>query len=315
MTGSPGPNRILVAGASGVIGGPLIQQLVGHGHEVFGTTRDTARARRIEAAGGKPVVLDVFDESALAAVFERVRPEVVINELTAIPKKLDPRKIGRQLEATNRLRTRGNELLLAAAQRVGTRRYVAQSIAFAYAPCGSSPHVETDPLHTAAPQAWRAVIAAVDTLEHAVVTADCDSVVLRYGFLTGPGTAYAATGHFASEVLRRRVPIVGDGDGVFSFVHIEDAALATVLAATLDVHGIYNIVDDFPVRVGEWLPSYARSLGAKRPWHVPKLLARVMAGSYAIYLMCEQNGASNANAKRDLGWQPVYAPPGSGSGT
>jgi nucleoside-diphosphate-sugar epimerase len=302
--------RVLVAGASGAIGGPLVAQLARKGHEVFGTTRDPGRARRIEAAGGKAVVLDVFDEPALVRVLDSVRPQVVINQLTSIPHELDPRKVSRDLAATNRLRTRGNELLLAAAQRSGARRYLAQSIAFAYSPEGDSPHVETDPLFTSAPTAWRDVITAVATLERAVLDAECESVVLRYGFFTGPGTGYASDGHFAKEVQRRRVPIVGDGAGVFSFVHVEDAAAATVLAATSEVRGIYNIVDDDPMRAGDWLPAYARSLSARRPFRVPKLLARILAGSYAVYLMSEQNGASNAKAKRELGWRPMHPAPG-----
>ncbi len=299
--------KVFLAGATGVIGKPVVRQLLAAGHDVVGLTRDPAWATELEAAGVQPIVCDVFDHENLTAQLLSAKPDAVIHQMTAIPQRLDPRKIGTQLAATNRLRTEGTRILLQAAIAAGAERFIAQSIAFAYSPYGSGLRREEDALYDQAPPSFAAIIEAVQSLEDQV--ANCEQlkgIVLRYGFFHGPGTVYADDGTFAEDVRRRRVPIIGPGTGVFSFIHVDDAAAATVAALSDTRFTAYNIVDDHPMAVADWLPPYAAALNAPRPRRVPRWLARIVAGGYAVYLMCDLPGVSNERAKQALGWSPQH---------
>ena len=299
--------NVYVAGASGAIGRPLVRRLVAAGHRVTGMTRREDRAGEIRADGADCVVCDVFDPDALAEAVTGAKPDVVVHELTALPPDLDPRKKG-VYEANNRIRTGGTRNLIAAARAAGSGRFVVQSIAFIYAPTGGWVKSEDDPVMTEAGGEFATALDATMDLERQVLGAeDMEGLVLRYGFFYGPGTSYAADGYQADEVRRRRFPIVGGGDGVFSFIQVEDAASATVAAAERGGSGIYNVCDDEPAPVRDWLPVYAEAVGAKRPFRVPKLIARIVAGAPVTAFATTLRGASNEKAKRELGWQPRYA--------
>jgi nucleoside-diphosphate-sugar epimerase len=298
--------RVFVAGASGAVGRPLVAELVRAGHAVVGMTRSEKSAAAIRAAGAESVVCDVFDKAALARAVAAAAPQAVVHELTALPARVDPRRVERDLAATNRVRTEGTRNLIDAAASVkSVRRFVAQSIAFAYEP-GPTLRVESDPLFQTPPPTFAPALAAVRALE-AQVGALPHGVVLRYGYFYGPGTAYAADGSFHEDVRRRRVPIAGAGSGVFSFIHVEDAAAATCAALAASAVGTFNVVDDEPAPLRDWLPEYAKTIGARKPWRVPGFLARLAAGPYGAYLLLHQPGASNAKAKRELGWAPRRA--------
>lgn len=300
--------RVFVAGATGVIGRSLVPRLVEKGHTVTAMTRRPDRKSHLAAMGAEPVVCDVYDPEGLEDAVRRARPEVVVHQLTALPQAIDPRKIEEQLAANDRIRVEGTKNLMRAAVRAGARRVVAQSIAFAYAPEGGSIKPEEAPLWLAAPWPWRRSVEAVAELERRVSsTGAVEGVVLRYGYLYGPGTAYATDGSVATLVRKRQFPIAGAGSGVFSFVHVDDAARATVAAIEGGDIGIYNVVDDEPASLRDWLPAYAHALGAKPPRRVFAWLARLAAGSYGLYSMTEQRGASNLRAKQELGWRPRLA--------
>jgi nucleoside-diphosphate-sugar epimerase len=299
--------RVFVAGATGVIGRRLLPMLVEAGHQVAGMTRSAVRADLVRSLGAEPVVADAFDAEGLARAVGAFRPEVVVHQLTDIPKAIDPRRYEAQMAGNDRLRREGTRNLVEAARLAGARRVVAQGIAFAYAPGGAALRTESDPLHLEAPPPLRRSVEAVQTLESAVrSTPGIEGVVLRYGFFYGPGTVYAPDGSTAELVRRRRFPVVGGGAGVFSFVHVDDAARAAVLALAGGGPGTCNIVDDDPAPVREWLPLYAAELGAPRPWRVPRLLARLLAGRAAVAFMTEAAGASNARARRELGFEPRH---------
>jgi nucleoside-diphosphate-sugar epimerase len=243
----------------------------------------------------------------LREVVVSARPDVVVHELTDLLKAIDPRKMEEQLAANDRLRREGTRNLVEAALAAGASRIVAQSIAFAYAPRGGLVKAEEDALYLDAPWPWRRSVEAVRELERLVTeTEGIEGVVLRYGHLYGPGTAYAPDGAMAELVRKRGFPIGGDGGRVLAFVHVDDAVRATVLALDRGAPGIYNIVDDEPAPQREWLPAYAESLGVKPPRRVPKLLLQLLAGRYAIHLVTEVRGASNVKVKRELGWRPRY---------
>jgi 2-alkyl-3-oxoalkanoate reductase len=273
--------RVFVAGASGAIGRPLVDRLVEAGHEVTGTTRSPVRAEAIEKAGARAVVCDTLTAGPLQHAVGEARPEVVIHQLTALPDRFKPRK--RDLYAkTNELRTAGTQNLLAAARAAGVRRVICQSIAFAYAPVGGPVKDERDPLFSDAAEPFGSAIAAIEEMEKAVLDAEgVEGVVLRYGWFYGPGTYFAEDGSTAEDVRRRRFPIAGDGDGLFSFVHVEDAAAATVAALERGAPGIYNVVNDEPAPMREWLPHYAETLGAKPPRRVPQWLAGSSPGRWS----------------------------------
>jgi nucleoside-diphosphate-sugar epimerase len=298
--------RVFVAGASGAIGRPLLPLLVAAGHEVTGTTRSEQRAEAIRAAGARPVVVDALDSEALRAAVVESRPEAVVHQLTALPERFDPRDKA-IYDATNRLRGPVTAVLLDAARAAGARRFLAQSIAFAYEP-GSRPEVmdEDAPLATEAPPPFRDGVRTLLEMERSVIEAEgLEGLVLRYGWFYGPGTYYAEDGSTAADVRKRRFPVVGRGEGLFSFVHVDDAASATVAAVERGAPGVYNVVDDEPAPMREWLPAYAEAIGARKPLRVPGWLARLVAGRMAT-MMTALPGASNAKAKRELGWEPRW---------
>ena len=298
--------KVLVAGASGAIGRPLTRQLVAAGHEVIGITSNPANAPAIEQDGGRAVVCDALDAEALAAVVAEAQPQVAISQLTRLPKdEFNPRTI--DYGPTNRARAGGGHNLLEAARAAGTPRFITQSIAFIYAPQGDRVKTEDAPVWTDAPEPFRSGELATVGHEREVLEAEgLEGIVLRYGFLYGPATYYSRDGGTGRQVRARRLPIVGRGDGVFSFVHVEDAAAATVAACERGAPGIYNVVDDDPAAVRDWLPVYADALGAKRPFRVPTLIARIAAGPFGSLMATQLRGASNEKAKRELGWQPRY---------
>jgi 2-alkyl-3-oxoalkanoate reductase len=307
--------RIFVAGATGVLGRELVPQLVARGHEVVGMTRSASKQDLVRSLGARPVVADALDPDAVAQVVASAEPEVIVHQLTALSGKLsvrDMRHPERSFAATmtNRLRIEGTDHLLAAGRAVGARRFVAQSFAaFRFARTGGPVQTEADPLDPNPPVALRAPLEGILHLERAVTTIEWgEGLVLRYGGFYGPGTgiSLAPDAVMAAPVRKRRFPIVGDGGGVWSHVHIDDAAAATAVAVERGRPGIYNIVDDEPAPVREWLPVLASALDAKPPRRIPRWLGRLLAGETATLMMTDVRGASNEKAKRELGWQLRY---------
>lgn len=303
--------KVFVAGASGALGTRLIPKLVAEGHEVVGMTRTSSKHRMLTAIGARPVVADALDPDQVAKAVGEADPEVIVHELTALSGAIDMRRPDRFFAMTNRLRTEATDHLLAAGRAVGARRFIAQSYAgWPFARTGGPVKDETDSLDPDPLESLRSTLSAIVSLEEAVTGADwADGIVLRYGSFYGPGTGISldADASMAEPVRRRQFPLIGDGDGVWSFVHIDDAATATAAAVDRGPAGVYNIVDDEPAPVREWLPALAEALDAKPPLRVPKWLGRILAGKAAVVLMTEVRGASNAKAKSELGWQPVYA--------
>ena len=297
--------RVFVAGASGVIGRALVPQLVAAGHEVTGTIRSPERADALEAAGAKAAVCDCLDAAGVREAVASASAEVLVNQLTALPRRFDPRKI--DYGPTNRLRRDGTRNLVDAALAAGSRRLISQSIAFIYAPQGGPIKGEEDPPFTDAPEPFGEGVKATLDLERQTLSAPgLEGLVLRYGWFYGPGTYFAADGSTAEQVRARRYPIVGKGDGISSFIHVEDAAATTVAALDHGPPGIYNVVDDEPAPMRDWLPEYAAALGAKPPRRVPRWLARLVAGRMAATIAADMRGATNTKAKRELGWAPRY---------
>jgi nucleoside-diphosphate-sugar epimerase len=298
--------RVFVAGASGAIGRPLVPKLIAAGHEVTGMTRSEDSAARLREAGAGALVADVFDEERVRSGMTDAAPEVVVHQLTSLPDRLDFRDKS-LYDATNRVRGEGTRILIDAARSAGARRMVAQSIAFIYAPRGDWVKDEDAPAMEDAPGPFGDATRTVTEMERAVVGADgLEGLVLRYGFFYGPGTYYASDGTTAADVRRRRQPIVGKGSGTVSFIHVEDAADATLAAVERGAPGIYNVVDDEPAPFSEWMPEYAEALGAKRPFRVPVWLAKLVAGKEVALFTNELRGASNAKAKAALGWEPRH---------
>ncbi len=292
--------RVFVAGASGAIGTRLVTQLVERGHEVIGTSTSAGGAERVRALGAEAVELDLLDRAAVLAAVLEAAPDAIVHQATALSDVRDFKHFDRSFAMTNRLRTEGTDALLAAAREVGVRRFVAQSYASAlYERAGGPVKTEDDPLDSAPVPAMRETLAAMRYLDETVVAAG--GIALRYGGFYG-----ASNDGMITPVRRRLFPIVGNGDGVTSFIHLDDAAAATVLALEHDGAGTYNVVDDDPAPVREWLPVLARVLGAKPPRHVPRWLARLIAGEAAVMIGTDSRGASNAKAKRELGWTPRY---------
>jgi nucleoside-diphosphate-sugar epimerase len=299
--------KVFVAGASGAVGRPLIPLLLAAGHEVTGTTRSPERAEAIRAAGATPAVVDALDADALREAMTAAAPEVVVHELTSLPDRFEPRRKD-IYDATNRVRSDGTRNLLDGARAAGARRFICQSIAFAYAPEAQPVVLDEDaPLALEAPPPFGEGVRTIDAMERAVVGAEgLEGLVLRYGWFYGPGTYYGEDGSLAADVRKRRFPIVGSGSGLFSYIHVDDAASATVAAVERGAPGIYNVVDDEPAAMRDWLPVYAESIGARPPRRVPVWLARLVAGRMAGGINV-QPGASNAKAKRELGWQPRWS--------
>src|SRR5215208_3759204 len=292
--------RVFVAGASGAIGTRLVPQLVDQGHEVIGTSRSAEKAGYIRALGAEPVALDLLDRSGVRRAVLEAAPDAIVHQATALADLNFSRNFDRTFAMTNRLRTEGTDALLAAARAVGVDRFVAQSFAsFRTAREGAWVKSEDDPLDPAPPAKARESNAAMRHLEEAVTNAG--GIALRYGVFYG-----AANDGLIEPVRKRQYPIVGDGGGVASWIHLDDAAAATVLALEHDGPGIFNVVDDEPAPVREWLPVLAEALGAGPPRRFPRWLARLFAGEVAVVMGTEARGASNAKAKRELGWQPRY---------
>jgi nucleoside-diphosphate-sugar epimerase len=292
--------RVFVAGASGAVGSRLVPQLVDAGHDVVGTHKSPSSAHLLRTLGAKPIKVDLLDPRAvLKAVLEN-EPEAIVHEATALADATWGRSFDKVFAGTNELRTKGTDALLAAAQEAGVRRFVAQSFAsYRYAREGGPVKTEAAPLDPDPPANARQSWAAMDYLDRTVTEAG--GIILRYGLFYG-----AANDGLIEPVRNRHYPIIGSGDGISSWIHLEDAAAATVLALEHDGPAIYNIVDDEPAPVREWLPVLARVLGAKPPQRFPAWLARLMAGEAAVVMGTEARGASNAKAKRELGWTPRY---------
>ena len=299
--------KVFVAGATGAIGRSLLPKLRAAGHEVTGMTRSEERAEQLQGEGFSAVVADAFDAAAVEKAVVAAAPEVVVHQLTSIPARLNPRKMAREFEVNDRLRIEGTRNLVAGARAADVRRIVGQSVAFAYDPSGEGLKTEDAPLYETGPAPFDRTVKALDSLETQVREAgDTEGVVLRYGFFYGPGTTYAPDGDQAKMVKARRLPVVGKGGGVFSFIHIDDAAQATVAATEGSTTGAFNVVDDEPAPWRDWLPVYAQAMGAKPPRRVPGFVARPLAGPVGLYYATRLRGASNEKAKRGLGWRPAH---------
>jgi 2-alkyl-3-oxoalkanoate reductase len=308
--------KIFVAGATGAIGRELVPQLVARGHDVVGMTRHASKQGLVRSLGARAVVADALDPDAVAQAVASAEPEVIVHQLTALSGEMsirDARHPDRapMAKMTNLLRTEGTDHLLAAGRAVGARRFVAQSFgAFRYARTGGSVLTEDVPLDPDPPASLRPVVEGLLYLEDAVTRIEWgEGLALRYGGFYGPGTSIslAPDAVMAAPIRKRRFPIVGNGGGVMSYIHVEDAATATAIAVERGQPGVYYIVDDEPAPVREWLPVLAKALGAKPPRRIPRWLGRLAAGEAATLMMTEVRGASNEKAKRELGWKPRYA--------
>ena len=296
--------RVFLAGASGAIGGPLLPRLLEAGHEVIALARSRERATALAGAGVETAVADALDEEALRSAILRSRPEVVVNQLTALPATIRPRHYAADLAATSELRRRVYPVVAQAAADAGARRVISQSVSFMLDPSGPWVQDESAPLHRDPPAGTREAVESMRVLEEATLgTAGIEGVVLRYGLFYGTGQI-APGGSLAEDVRRRRLPVVASGDGRFSFVHVDDAAAATVLALDGGAPGIYNIVDDEPAPQREWVPGLAHIMGAKAPRRVPLWIAKLAAGPMALGAV-SMRGSDNAKARRELGWTPA----------
>ncbi len=300
--------RVFVAGATGAIGKQLVPRLVAAGHEVHGMTRSESKRAMVGELGAVPVVADALDPDQVAEAVGKAMPDVIVHQLTAIG-ALDMRHFARDFALTNRLRTQGTDYLLSAGQAVGVQRFVAQAVAGygAYVRTGGPVKIEEDPLDSAPVDEMRETLAAVCHLEEAVLGARwTEGIVLRYGAFYGPGTSLAPGAEQFEMIRKHKFPLVGNGAGVWSFIHVADAAEATVAAVERGSRGVYNVVDDDPAPVADWLPALAQTLGAKKPMRVPRFVGRLFAGDVGVMMMTELRGASNAKAKRELAWQPGH---------
>lgn len=299
--------KVFLAGATGAIGRRLVPQLVEAGHEVTAITRSKEKLGELYELGAEPVLCDVFDARRLGSAVARAEPEAVINELTGLPQSLNPRRLAEYYAANNRVRSEGTANLLDAARGAGVGRFLVQGSAYWYAPTGGAVKTEEAPLYLDAPAPIGPAVQTIKEVEDAVLSADgMEGIVLRYGMFYGPGTWYAKDGDIGRQVSKRRYPIIGYGEGTYSFIHIDDAASATVAALERARPGIYNVVDDDPATVAEWMPVYAEALGAKQPPRVPAFLARLIAGDAIVKWSLGLRGASNEKIKEELGWRPRY---------
>lgn len=302
--------RIFVAGATGAVGRRLVPLLIRRGHEVVGTTHRAEKADAVRALGAEPAVLDPLNRDEVMAAVVAAKPEVVVHQLTALSGPPDLRRFDRYFAMTNRLRTEGTDHLLAAAQAVGTRRFVAQSFTgWPNERTGGPVKTEEDPIDPRPTTASRETVAAIRHVESAVASAapGIEGVVLRYGVFYGPGNALGAGGQLLAMVRKRQLPVVGGGTGIWSFLHVDDAAAATAVAIERGAPGPYNVVDDDPAPVREWLPYLAQVIGARPPMRLPAWVARPMIGEHGVSVMTAIRGSSNAKARRELGWEPRYA--------
>ena len=300
--------RIFIAGATGAVGKRLVPLLRANGHEVVGTTRSAGKAGDLRAIGAEPVVLDVLDAEAVGRAVLEAGPDVVVHEATALSDLTNLRNLDEAFEETNRLRTVGTDNLLEAAKAAGAGKFVAQSFAgWPYAKEGSLVKDEEAPLDPSPPASAAQTMAAIRHLEATVVGAETiEGIALRYGGFYGPGTSLFEGGEHVEGIRKRAFPIVGSGEGMWSFIYIDDVAGATLAAIERGRRGLYNIVDDEPAATTEWLPYLAEVLGAKPPRRVPEWLGRLVAGEQFVSMMTEARGASNGKAKRELGWKLIY---------
>jgi len=301
--------KIFLAGATGAIGQQLVPLLVSGGHQVVASTRTPDKVARLREAGATAIVMDGLNRDDVMGAVTAARPDVIVHQMTALTRMKSLRRFDDEFAMTNRLRTEGTAHLLEAARAAGVKRFVAQSYTnWTNVRDGGRIKTEEDPLDPAPPKAMRQTLEAIRRLDELVFSAaGVTGVVLRYGNFYGPGTSIAPGGDIVEAVRRRQFPIVGDGAGVWSFIHIADAANAARLAIERGPAGIYNIVDDEPAEVSVWLPDLAAALGAKPPRHVPVWLGRLLIGDSGVSMMTRMRGSSNARAKRILNWQPLYA--------
>jgi nucleoside-diphosphate-sugar epimerase len=299
--------RVLIAGATGALGSRLVSLLVRAGHRVTGVTRTSAKAAEIERAGATPAIVDALDRRLVRDLVLDARPEVVIHEMTALANASDLTHFDRSFAMTNRLRTEGLDHLLAAARESGPRRVIAQSFCgWPYARTGGPVKTEEEPLDPNPPREFRKTLDAIRHLENAVAgAAEFEGLVLRYGAFYGPRSGLF-DGPMVDQLRRRRVPLIGDGGGWWSFLHLDDAAAATALAVVKGAPGLYNIVDDDPAPVRDWLPAFAAMLGAKPPRRIPRWVAQIAAGEHLVAMMTENRAGSNLKARRELGWSPTH---------
>jgi len=300
--------KVFVTGGTGAIGKLLLPLLLENKHEVVALTRSVIKATALEESGVSAVIADPLDKNALTAAVRRAEPEVIIHELTALSKAGNFRKLDQEFALTNRFRTEVTDTLLAAARTIGTRRFITQSYCgWPYARTGGPVKTEEDPLDTKPPENFTRTLAAIRSLEDKIrSTTFLQGIALRYGNFYGPGTGIGKRGVVYDMVRKRRLPIIGGGGGVWSFIHILDAARATVAAMTRGAPGIYNIVDDEPAKVSTWLPVLASAVGAKPPYKIPHWLGELLVGKNGVMMMTQIRGCSNAKARRELGWTPVY---------
>ena len=296
--------RVFVTGATGAVGRLLVPGLVAAGHEVTGSTRTPGKVAGLRAAGAQPVILDGLDRAAVITAVRAAAPDVIVHEMTALAAMRNLRNMDQGFAATNELRTRGTDNLLAAATEAGTRRVIVQSYTgWPNQRSGGPVKTEDDPLDARPVASTERSLAAIKYVEETVPVAVPEGIVLRYGILYGPG----ASDDIVAPVRKRRLPVIGDGAGVWSFTHVTDAAAATALAAERGRPGVYNVVDDDPAPVAAWLPYLAGTVGARRPWRVPAWAGRLLAGDSVLSLMTQIRGSSNARARREFGWTPRYA--------
>jgi 2-alkyl-3-oxoalkanoate reductase len=298
--------RVFVAGASGAVGRRLVPQLVHAGHAVVALTRVQSRTAAIAATGAEPAVGDVFDREGLLAIVRAAVPDAIVHQLTDLPASMNPRHLDDIYERNNRVRREGTRNLVAAAVQSGVKRFVVQSMGTWYRPEGGPLKSESDALWTDAPEPIGEAVRTVATMETSVMRETPIAVVLRYGGFYGAGTWYAPGGEIAKRIRSRGFPIIGDGAGITSFVHVDDAASAAVSALNARASAIYNVVDDEPAAAAEWIPAYAAAIGAPRPLRVPALLARLTIGKALTTWMTTMRGASNAKIAAELGWRPKH---------
>jgi nucleoside-diphosphate-sugar epimerase len=300
--------KILVGGATGAVGKALVPVLVKRGHQVVGTTRSTDGFAAIRAMGAEALAMDGLDAKAVREAVRAAQPDVIVHQMTALAGVKNLKHFDAAFAQTNRLRKDGTAHFIAAAREVGTKRILVQSYTgWPHAPGGDRLKVEADPLDPAPLRTMRASLDAIRAMEQSVLAAtDLQGIVLRYGSFYGPGTPIAPGGEIAKLVRQRKLPIVGSGNGVWSFVHMDDVALATAFAIEGGPSGIYHIVDDEPAPTAVWLPELARIIGAAPPRHVPEWIARLMVGEALVHMMTRVAGSSNAKAKRELGWALRY---------
>lgn len=300
--------KILVAGATGAVGARLLPVLISRGHDVAGLARSARSAEAMEAAGVRPYTVDALDRDEVIAAAEAFVPEVVVNQLTALSSKPDVRKFDKAFAMTNRLRTEGNRNLIAAARAVGARRFIAQSFCgWPYERTGGPIKSEDDPLDPHPPGELAGSLQAIRQLEEDVTSlSDIEGVVLRYGYFYGPGTVFAHDGSFTGDLRRRRIPLIGQAGGIYSFAHVDDVASATARAVEGKPTGIFNVVDDDPAPMREWLPFLARTMGAKPPLWLPGWLARLILPEHLYLMMTDSRGGSNQRFREAFDWQPEY---------